>query len=236
MERNKALIALFPVPQSGSDGLQKGPQRAVGVCPRGAQPLRVPLCSAGLGKGERNESVSRGWSGPDRAVLPRNTHRRIHPARSVAHTRETTAERTRGASRVRCKPFVWHIERRARVKKSNQIRARMYGGGSHISSPPPAPRPARDRAPSRATRGEGKIPKQQRRIGPCGECGAAAGPAKQPRERQREVEGFASILRRRGEGNAGSFFWPGTPEQRVQRLIIFLSVLGYCRCPPRLPQ
>lgn len=102
--------------------------------------------------------------------------------------------------------------------------------------PPPAPRPARDRAPSRATRGEGKIPKQQRRIGPCGECGAAAGPAKQPRERQREVEGFASILRRRGEGNAGSFFWPGTPEQRVQRLIIFLSVLGYCRCPPRLPQ
>lgn len=42
-------------------------------------------------------------------------------------------------------------------------------------------------------------------------------------------------LRTRGKGHAGSPFWPGTPKQPLQQLIIFLSVLGYCWCPPRLP-
>lgn len=44
-------------------------------------------------------------------------------------------------------------------------------------------------------------------------------------------------LRTGGEekGNAKSPFWPGTPKQRLQQLIIFLSVLGYCWYPPRLP-
>lgn len=213
MERNKALIALFPVPQSGSDGLQKGPQRAVGVCPRGAQPLRVPLCSAGLGKGERNESVSRGWSGPDRAVLPRNTHRRIHPARSVAHTRETTAERTRGASRVRCKPFVWHIERRARVKKSNQIRARMYGGGSHISSPPPPPQGRLGIAHRAEQRGEkGKSRSSSEGSGPAVSAEPLRVPQNNPESGSEKWKDSPPSYEGEGREMPGRFFGQGPPS------------------------
>lgn len=41
-----------------------------------------------------------------------------------------------------------------------------------------------------------------------------------------------------GEGREmpGRLFGQGPPKQRLQELIIFLSVLGYCWCPPRLPQ
>lgn len=120
-----------------------------------------------------------------------------------------------------------------KTKQSDQIRARMYGGGSRIS-PTPAQLGIAHRAEQRGEKGESQSSSEG--SGPAVTAEPLRVPQKSPESGSEKWKYSPSSYEGEGREMPGLFFWPGTPEQRVQQLIIFLSVLGYCRCPPRLPQ